>query len=239
MEKINKWKTAVLVVLGMFVAMLLIPISLAAPNWTETGGDIADNGSFYIDIDSDNSDVGGLHDERFAIYKHGAPGTGTLLFVVQEDGKVGIGDADPECDLDITSSSVLGTKLELHNIDTGGERWQIISTGSSNTGGAGKLMFYDVTSSTVGPVFTGDGKVGIGTTIPDTELHVDGNIKQKITTSNVANPPTDAQLDTLFGLPASNGDGWTAYVKDSSSTNFYQVVAVGTAWYTFTAVLAV
>ena len=83
-----------------------------------------------------------------------------------------------------------------------------------------------------------NGDVGIGTVSPDTELHVNGDIKQKVTTSNVQSPPTDAELDTIFGTPASNGDGWTAYLKDSNSNSFYQIVAVGTQWYIFTANLA-
>ena len=80
-----------------------------------------------------------------------------------------------------------------------------------------------------------EGNVGIGTASPDTELHVNGDIKQKVTTSDVANPPTDAQLDFLFGTPASNGDGWTTYLKDSDTSNLYQIVAVGIEWYIFEA----
>lgn len=82
------------------------------------------------------------------------------------------------------------------------------------------------------------GNVGIGTTTPDTELHVVGQIKQSVTSADVSNPPTDAELDALFTSPATVGDGWTVYIKDSNSDNFYRVVAMGTQWYTFTAVLA-
>jgi len=82
------------------------------------------------------------------------------------------------------------------------------------------------------------GNVGIGETSPDTELHVNGDIKQKVTSSNVANPPTNNELDTLFGLPASNGDGWTAYLEDDGTDNFYQIVAEGSEWYIFTATKA-
>jgi hypothetical protein len=79
---------------------------------------------------------------------------------------------------------------------------------------------------------------GINTDAPDTELHVNGNIKQKIHTSNVSNPPTDAQLDGLFASPASKGDGWTAFVKDSDSDNLYQIMVVGSNWYILNAVKA-
>jgi len=79
-------------------------------------------------------------------------------------------------------------------------------------------------------VLTTDG-FGINTDSPDTELHVNGNVKQKITTEDVSNPPTDTELDNLFTSPASKGDGWTAYVKDSNSDNLYQIMVVGNAWY--------
>lgn len=79
------------------------------------------------------------------------------------------------------------------------------------------------------------GFLGVGTESPDTKLHVVGDIKQQIVSSNVANPPTDAQLDALFTSPAAKGDGWTCYIDDSDSDNFYQIVASGSLWMIFTA----
>lgn len=76
--------------------------------------------------------------------------------------------------------------------------------------------------------------IGINTDTPDTELHVNGDIKQKIYTSNVSNPPTDAELDNLFTSPSSKGNGWTAYVKDSNTENLYQIMVAGNDWYILT-----
>jgi hypothetical protein len=96
------------------------------------------------------------------------------------------------------------------------------------TGGFDNAIFIDDSTS----------NVGIGTASPDTELHVNGDIKQKVTTSDVSNQPLDSELDTLWTSPATQGDGWTAYLKDSDSSNFYQIVAVGSEWYVFTGVKA-
>jgi hypothetical protein len=77
--------------------------------------------------------------------------------------------------------------------------------------------------------------LGIGVSDPDTEIETAGEIKQRIVSSNVSNPPTDAELDALFTSPATKGDGWTVYIDDSDSDNFYQIVASGTLWFIFTA----
>ncbi len=57
------------------------------------------------------------------------------------------------------------------------------------------------------------------------------------TTSNTSAPPTDAQLDALFGTPATVGEGAEFNVKDSDGV-LYKVVAIGSEWYTFTSTLA-
>lgn len=67
---------------------------------------------------------------------------------------------------------------------------------------------------------------------------ITGNLDLPYNTSNVTNPPTDAEIDAIFGTAAAAGDGFTARIKDSNSNNFYTVVAVGSAWYTFAATLA-
>jgi len=51
-------------------------------------------------------------------------------------------------------------------------------------------------------------------------------------TSNVSNPPTDAELDTAFGGPDIVGAGFTAIVNDDAgSTNEYLVWSDGTYWW--------
>lgn len=53
--------------------------------------------------------------------------------------------------------------------------------------------------------------------------------------SNTSNPPTDAQLDTLYGMPAVVGKGFTSVINDAGlSSNFYIVFSDGAAWWIFT-----
>jgi len=68
--------------------------------------------------------------------------------------------------------------------------------------------------------------------------YINGDRQQKVYSSNVSNPPTDAELDALFTSPATKGDGWTCYIDDFDSANFYQIVASGSLWFILTATKA-
>lgn len=112
-DKKTAYKLTAVLVLGLFAVLLVLPTAFGAQNWQESGGDINDNGSYYIDIDADNSDVGGLHDEMFAVTKHGGSSVGTGLLVVQEDGDVGIGTTDPQDPLHVIENSGDGTTIRV------------------------------------------------------------------------------------------------------------------------------
>ena len=59
------------------------------------------------------------------------------------------------------------------------------------------------------------------------------------TTSDVSNPPTDAELDALFGTPATVGDGWIGVVDDDGTANYYLCVSSNGVWLTFAGTVAV
>jgi hypothetical protein len=65
----------------------------------------------------------------------------------------------------------------------------------------------------------------------------DGGISKKlsgvnVSTADVSNPPTDAELDSEFGTPATVGAGFIAIVDDNGAdTNDYLVVSNGTSWW--------
>jgi len=62
-----------------------------------------------------------------------------------------------------------------------------------------------------------------------------GDIKQKVYTDDVSNPPTDAELDAIYGTPATVGAGYTSYIDDNGGgTNFYQIISDGTNWFILT-----
>lgn len=54
----------------------------------------------------------------------------------------------------------------------------------------------------------------------------------KYSAANVANPPTDAELDAAFGTPAEVGAGFAATLNDNGAgANFYFVSSDGTNWW--------
>lgn len=57
--------------------------------------------------------------------------------------------------------------------------------------------------------------------------------------TDVSNPPTDGELDAIFGNPADAGEGFAAIVNDNGGdTNIYLVAAVGPKWVYWTGTIA-
>ena len=57
-------------------------------------------------------------------------------------------------------------------------------------------------------------------------------IKVTLHTDDVSNPPTDAELDAIFGTPATVGGGFVALIDDNgANTNEYLVWSDGTKWF--------
>lgn len=53
-------------------------------------------------------------------------------------------------------------------------------------------------------------------------------------TSDVSNPPTDAELDSAFGEPGTVGDAMGILDDNNAGTNIYLCVSDGTNWFTVT-----
>jgi hypothetical protein len=80
----------------------------------------------------------------------------------------------------------------------------------------------------------------IGGITTENNLNVQGDAKFKVYTNDVSNPPTDAELDAIFGTPATVGAGFTADIDDAGAgTNFYTVKSDGTNWWITTYTKAV
>ncbi|MEK2644339.1 tail fiber domain-containing protein [Bdellovibrio sp. BCCA] len=107
---------------------------------------------------------------------------GVVRATLKTDGSFGLGNPNPSYPLDVTASSNAarftssynaGTRVLFANTDTGGKTWNLVSTGSASTGGAGALVIADFSSSSTGQFsFRGDGKLGVGTVSPAAALHV-------------------------------------------------------------------
>lgn len=53
-----------------------------------------------------------------------------------------------------------------------------------------------------------------------------------VSTDDVSNPPTDAQLDTAFGTPAERGEGFIGIVDDNDvGTTIWLCIVTGSAWW--------
>lgn len=123
-------------------------------------------------------------------------------------GRVGIAEATPDARLHVLGdtsvativdgNATTGTWLAINNRSdpTNGRFWNLISTGSANGVGAGNLLFAvgnALGAADVIPmIMTRQGRVGIGTTAPATELHVVGttrtNVLEIMGGSDIAEP---------------------------------------------------
>jgi hypothetical protein len=131
--------------------------------------------------------------------------TNRPVILANGGGRVGIGMTSPACTLDVDSStdwptaimrsaSPTGTWFSLRNTSTGGHDWNLISSGEGNGEGAGKLLFRDQTAANTRMLIDDNGNVGIGTTTPQTALHVNGSENDGTTAALIIESPGSKML---------------------------------------------
>lgn len=109
---------------------------------------------------------------NFAWYSDNGIGT-TRLMQLHSSGNLTVnayGNTFPA--VGINANSNIGTWLQLNNTSTGGRSWNLISTGSNNGEGAGKLLFREQTSGNTYMTIDNSGYIGIGTFSPGMSLEV-------------------------------------------------------------------
>jgi hypothetical protein len=153
---------------------------------------------------------------------------------ISETGNVGIGTATPSSPLHVAStgnrvntidgSNTIGTWSEIRNTSTGGQIFGMVSTGSANGEGAGKLLFTknNLFGSNAGTIMAFDwatANVGIGTSAPAAKVDIIGTIKitdgtqaaGRVLTSDANGVATwqnaSGNFSTLNAVP--KGDGTT------------------------------
>ncbi len=119
----------------------------------------------------------------------------------------------------LDSSNMGGTWLGLNN-SAAGRTWNIISSGSGNTEGAGKFLVRDATANAVRLTVDTAGNMGVGTTTPGVRLDVAGAIRAS---GGVVFPDGSTQYHgsdpsplTLSGLP--NGSTFVVTIGGTPAT---------------------
>ena len=154
------------------------------------------------------------------LFRHAAVGS---VLTLTPWGRAGVGTVSPIAKLDVVdeagmdtlirgeSPRTTGSILALVNTDTGGKRWDIISTGSGNSGGAGNLLFREAGAD---PVLTLDpeGSVGVGTDDPRANLHL------------VGRAGTDV---VLLSVEGSHGDGSWVSLENKQAGKRWHFCATG------------
>lgn len=128
----------------------------------------------------------------------------------------------------IDSSNGVGTWFHLRNQSAAGRDWSLISTGSGNSEGPGRLMFFDGNAPLVRMLIDPAGDVGIGTVGPIARLHVDGGplFNQMMVSANdpngvwanLSNYSANGRNWSLVSTGINNGEGAGALLfRDSSA----------------------
>ena len=77
-----------------------------------------------------------------------------------------------------------------------------------------------------------------GVEFPDTKIQICS--ATEVDTTDMSNPPTDAELDAAFGIPSVVQAGFRRFIDDNNAgANFYEVISDGTNWWVTTFTKAV
>ncbi len=159
---------------------------------------------------------------------------------------VAIGESSLNLNTTGARNTALGVNaLKFVNPTGGGEGEQNIGIGygagdNITTGSTNIIIGYNLNADSA----TADDQLNIGGVLKGDlstgDIEITGGLTLPVSTVDVSNPPTDAELDSEYGTPATVGAGYTRYIDDNGAgTAFYQCVSDGTNWWVFTGTKAV
>jgi len=136
------------------------------------------------------------------------------------NGNVGIGTTNPTSAMHVSSSGTLGTGVKIQNTDTGGRSYNVMSTGSSSSGGAGKFYVWDDASNTARLAIDASGKVGIGARDPEVQLDVQSSTLAAGTPGTLELFKISRPIDGGVSYPQTAAFAVGTYSTNSSGNGF-------------------
>lgn len=128
-----------------------------------------------------------------------------------------------------------GARWTHNGLETGDFRFDIKSNNLGTMlliGPEGNRVNISSTQFRILPATQDTALYVLGGITTEKNLNVEGDVRFKIYTDDVSNPPTDAELDAIFGTPATVGAVFTADIDDAGAgNNFYTVKSDGTNWW--------
>jgi len=136
--------------------------------------------------------------------------SGTVRFLIDSSGHVGIGTTAPSYPVDVVGSAGSGagqgalrvtnnvpdTGIRIKNTTSTGREWVLFSSGTGSGSGPGNFSIYDANVSSPRLSINSAGQVGIGTIGPKTTLQVNGGVSVAVKTVTSAYTMTTSDFNS-------------------------------------------
>jgi hypothetical protein len=122
--------------------------------------------------------------------------------------------------------------------DSTGHCLRIVDTGNAAAGTMAYPVYISSNDATVGGVYITTNVAGAALTVAAGTASFAGivtctaGVKTKVATTDVADPPTQANMVSAFGAAADAGAGFIGFLDDAGGgANTFLCVSNGTSWY--------